>query len=182
MKYQSGTFLTARNLEYSIREVQSTDAALLNGFLLMMVKDSAYLEFEIDDFSHTSDEEERIIRDCAKAKNCIMLLAEINKQIIGYAGIRVSTQGTMPSVGVFGIAVHKEYQHQGIGSQLMNEVLNWARESSGLRKIILAVFDDNIHAIKLYESAGFRKEGFLEKSYLIDGRQHQQIIMGMDIS
>ncbi|MEJ2636090.1 MAG: GNAT family N-acetyltransferase [Calditrichia bacterium] len=182
MKYQSGTFLTANNLEYRIREVQATDAALLNSFLQMMVRDSEYLEFEADDFNHSRDEEEKIIRECADAKNCLMLLAENNQQIIGYAGIRVSTQGIMPYVGVFGIAVHKEYQHQGIGSGLMNEVLGWARESSGLKKIILAVFEDNINAIKLYESAGFRKEGVLEKSYIINGRPHQQIIMGMDIS
>ncbi|MEJ2637885.1 MAG: GNAT family N-acetyltransferase, partial [Calditrichia bacterium] len=108
--------------------------------------------------------------------------AENNQKIIGYAGIRVSNQGTMPHVGVFGIAVHREYQHQGIGSGLMNEVLGWARESSGLKKIILAVFEDNINAIKLYESAGFRKEGILEKSHLINGRRLQQIIMVMDIS
>ena len=53
-----------------------------------------------------------------------------------------------------GIAVHKEYRGRGIGSQLLNGIVNHAREN-GFGTVRLDVIDTNPGARRLYERNGF---------------------------
>lgn len=58
----------------------------------------------------------------------------------------------------FGLAVADHYQNKGIGSQLMDEVMDAARDLN-LPKVFLTVVQDNDVAWKMYEKRGFRKYG-----------------------
>ena len=53
-----------------------------------------------------------------------------------------------------GIAVHKDYRGHGIGSQLLRNLLNYARQN-GFAAIRLDVIDTNPGARRLYERRGF---------------------------
>ena len=53
-----------------------------------------------------------------------------------------------------GIAVHKDYRGQGIGSRLLRRVIDYAREN-GYATIRLDVIDTNPGAQRLYERRGF---------------------------
>ena len=53
-----------------------------------------------------------------------------------------------------GIAVHKDYRGLGIGSQLLNGVVNHAREH-GFATVRLDVIETNPGAKRLYERSGF---------------------------
>ncbi|NOY84172.1 MAG: N-acetyltransferase [Nitrospirae bacterium] len=53
-----------------------------------------------------------------------------------------------------GIAVHKDYRGRGIGSHLLNDILNYAREK-GFKSVRLDVIDTNPGAQRLYERSGF---------------------------
>ena len=58
-----------------------------------------------------------------------------------------------------------EYRHQGEGSQLLNQMFQYAKENN-IQKIFLDVAEDNIPAIKLYEKMGFslinRRKGYYQ--------------------
>ncbi|MCR5231945.1 MAG: GNAT family N-acetyltransferase, partial [Acholeplasmatales bacterium] len=59
--------------------------------------------------------------------------------------------------------VNKDYQHKGIGSELLNELMNFLIEK-GAKSFILEVRESNNNAIRLYEKFGF-KEISIRKNY-----------------
>jgi L-phenylalanine/L-methionine N-acetyltransferase len=76
-------------------------------------------------------------------------------------------------VGELGISVHDGWQRHGIGAHLMGQLLDFADNWLGLRRLELHVFTDNEGAIALYRKCGFeveaRKRGMvLREGVLID--------------
>ncbi|GAE29430.1 GNAT family N-acetyltransferase [Halalkalibacter hemicellulosilyticus] len=58
----------------------------------------------------------------------------------------------------------KSKRGQGIGQQMMTEILKVAFEELRLHRVSLGVFDFNVAAIACYEKLGFVKEGLLRES------------------
>lgn len=66
--------------------------------------------------------------------------------------------------------VHDDYQNQGIGSKLMEAMLDLAENWLNLKRIELTVYTDNAPAIHLYEKYGFAIEGTMRKYAFRDGQ------------
>ena len=66
------------------------------------------------------------------------------------------------------IAVLPDYQGQGIGKNLLDEVLEFYR-IEGCQSLTLTVNSKNARAIKMYENAGFRHVSLLKEYFLQDG-------------
>ena len=65
-----------------------------------------------------------------------------------------------------GLAIHPSFGGKGLGLVMLKEILAYAKDKGFLR-IELSVAAINEKAIRLYEKAGFEKEGVLRKySYL----------------
>jgi RimJ/RimL family protein N-acetyltransferase len=61
-----------------------------------------------------------------------------------------------------GIAIHPFFAGKGEGIKMMNDIIDFAKQNGFLR-IELSVASVNEKAIRLYEKAGFVKEGVLRK-------------------
>jgi RimJ/RimL family protein N-acetyltransferase len=61
-----------------------------------------------------------------------------------------------------GIAIHPFFAGKGEGIKMMNDIIGFAKQNNFLR-IELSVASVNEKAIRLYEKAGFVKEGVLRK-------------------
>ena len=57
------------------------------------------------------------------------------------------------------MSVHPNYQGLGIGKQLIETLLDWARNNKQIEKVVLQVFATNGRAIDLYRTMGFVEEG-----------------------
>ena len=68
---------------------------------------------------------------------------------------------------------------KGIGKALMQNSIDWARNSSIIKRMDLIVFARNQAAIHLYESVGFVKEGILQKSIFRDEQYLDAYIMAL---
>jgi ribosomal-protein-alanine N-acetyltransferase len=66
------------------------------------------------------------------------------------------------------IAVAKEAQGSGLGSRLLQALVDEA-ERRGQRRVVLEVRDDNSRAITLYERFGFRRAGVRRGYYQPSG-------------
>lgn len=60
------------------------------------------------------------------------------------------------------VAIHPSHSGKGEGSKMMKDIIDYAKENKFLR-IELSVASINEKAIRLYEKAGFEKEGLLKK-------------------
>ncbi|MBD1383328.1 GNAT family N-acetyltransferase [Metabacillus arenae] len=61
----------------------------------------------------------------------------------------------------------KSVRGQGLGGQMIEEILNIAFGELHLHRVTLGVFDFNEPAIACYENAGFIKEGLFREAYKI---------------
>ena len=95
----------------------------------------------------------------------IYLVAKVNEKAVGYIGMwKVLNEGHITNV-----AVHPEFRHQGIGNQLVSELLSLC-EKEDIDLVTLEVRKSNQNAIKLYEKHGFVAEG-IRKAYYQDNKE-----------
>ncbi len=92
------------------------------------------------------------------------LVAEIGGRVVGQLGLHPATSPRRRHCASIGMAVHDDFQGQGIGSALMAAMLELADHWLDLRRIELQVYADNAAAVHLYEKCGFTIEGSL-RSY-----------------
>ena len=87
------------------------------------------------------------------------LVAEQSGQVVASAGLHPAPQLRRRHSAMLGIAVAAAWQHQGIGTALMQALCEHADQWAQLLRIELTVFSDNQAAIALYKQFGFRHEG-----------------------
>ena len=76
------------------------------------------------------------------------------------------------------LAVHEGHQGQGIGAQLLDALIAWARAQPALRKIVLTVRERNERALRLYRARGFVVHGrVVESLRLADGTTFDDLLM-----
>jgi len=107
------------------------------------------------------------IRDFGKLKDDNCVVAEHDNKVIGACWTRIMNDyghidDETPS---FAISLYEKYRNHGIGTKLMNEMLNLLKEK-GYKKTSLAVQKDN-YASKMYEKLGFSIIKETEEEYIM---------------
>lgn len=105
------------------------------------------------------------------------LVATVDNQIVGFAGLHRETAPRRAHAAHLGITVDQAWQGRGIGRALMTALLDIADNWLGLQRIELGVFADNARAIKLYESCGFVREAVLRGDALRNGEYADTVVM-----
>jgi putative acetyltransferase len=100
------------------------------------------------------------------------------QRIVGSASLRFHTQEVFKHKAELGIAVHDDYQNLGVGTALVNHLLNIARKKN-LKKIFLTVNSENARALHVYEKAGFKIEGILRKEICLNGKYLDEYRMAL---
>ncbi|MCV7288493.1 ribosomal protein S18-alanine N-acetyltransferase [Mycolicibacterium wolinskyi] len=93
------------------------------------------------------------------------IAARSDGRLVGYAGIARLGRMRPYEYEIHTIGVDPDFQGQGIGRRLLNDMLEFA--SGGT--VFLEVRTDNEPAIKLYESAGFVNIGLRKRYYRASG-------------
>ena len=124
------------------------------------------------------DEEEESIKEkiINMGKNQYWYVAEENGKVIGLGILMNHGNLRKKHVGVITLMVNSDYQNKGIGSLLMDKLINLS-ESINIIRLELCVFRDNYKAINLYKKFGFKEEGIKVKSALKNGEYADEIMM-----
>lgn len=91
---------------------------------------------------------------------CEFYVAKVDDIVVGYVVCHISDK----TAHILNISVKKEYQGCGIGSKLLDFLLN-KLQHYGVKSVILEVRVDNIKAINLYKKFGFSEVKILPKFY-----------------
>ena len=105
------------------------------------------------------------------------LVALVDNQIVGQIGMMIMDSPRRKHVSNIGMAVSYKQQNQGIGTQLLNAMIDLADNWLALRRIELEVYTDNAAAITLYEKAGFVIEGTAKDYAFRDGQYVDSYLM-----
>lgn len=83
-------------------------------------------------------------------------------------------------VAEFGLLLgDKNYWGRGIGKEATRLLMSYGFGRMELRKIWLAVYENNPNAKRLYESVGFILEGTLRKHVAVNGQYYDKHLMGL---
>lgn len=81
-------------------------------------------------------------------------------EIVGYGGMwHVVDEGQITN-----IAVKKDLRGKGVGSMLLAEIINWAKDK-GIGVIQLELRESNLNALGLYKKYGFKVVGKRKEYY-----------------
>lgn len=113
------------------------------------------LEADFDDFWNYN-----VFKSELNNPNSKYIVAKLNEQIVGYAGIWIA----IDIAHITNIVVKKDFRNSGIGSLLLQELIAMCKNLN-LLELTLEVNENNSTAIGLYEKFGFEKVR-LEKKIL----------------
>jgi len=118
---------------------------------------------------------EAFIEEVTRNKFAYYLSAKADGKVVGYAGMWcVCGEGHITN-----IAVHPGYRRNGVGSKLMESLIEYARQNK-ITAMTLEVRKSNLAAQRLYKKFGFVEDG-LRKSYYADNGEDAIIMWKRDI-
>lgn len=141
----------------SIEKAVPSDAALILEHLKQVGGETDNLTFGAEGLPFSVESEAEFISGMENSCDDIMLVVKDGSKITGNASLNRLLR-RMKYRGDFAVSVAKEYWNKGIGSKLLHEVINFAKENS-FEVIDLQVRSDNLPAVHLYEKFGFKKVG-----------------------
>lgn len=107
----------------------------------------------------------------------VQLVTEVDGRVVGILGLHPEENPRRRHTAMLGMAVHDDFQGQGVGSALVALALDLADNWLGLWRIELQVFVDNTAAVHLYEKFGFEIEGALHELALRNGAYVDAYVM-----
>jgi len=98
------------------------------------------------------------------------LVACVEGEIVAMGGLDLFPKSPRRRhVGHIGLAVHDKWHAKGVGTALMQALIDVADNWLNLSRLELTVFTDNQPALKLYKKLGFVVEGTHRKYAFRDG-------------
>ena len=113
------------------------------------------LTSEFDDFWNYN-----VLKEELENKNSKYLVAKIDNEIIGFAGIKI----ILDEADIMNIVVKKNFRNNGVGSLLLKNLIELSKDLN-ISSISLEVDETNIVAINLYKKFDFKEIGNRKNYY-----------------
>lgn len=163
-------------MDFIIRPIAVSDAKEINDLRRMegimeniMGLPSETVETSQDYLSRTDSLRHQFVAVVKRDRN--------TELVVGTIGLHVHPLARKRHSGSIGIMVHTEYQGMGIGTKLLETVIDLADNWLMLKRLELDVFADNEKAINLYQKMGFEIEGIHRKAAIRNGRYADEMVM-----
>ncbi|HEL2401112.1 TPA: GNAT family N-acetyltransferase [Streptococcus suis] len=140
-------------------EAEPADAVAFIDFMNQVARESDYLVMDESGFRFSPEEMERIFKAGIENPGELCLLAKVGSEVIGAISVKSSKQFRISHIGNIFIAIKKDYWGHGLGTILLDEVIEWAQEMDLLKRLELTVQVRNQAAVHLYQKMGFVIEG-----------------------
>jgi L-amino acid N-acyltransferase YncA len=106
-----------------------------------------------------------------------VVVASSDGIIVGWGSLnRFNTREAYDHVVDFSIYVERDWRGKGIGAQLLNHLIELARDL-GYHKMVLTALVYNTAGVALYKGAGFSPVGIYHEQGQLDGRWVDVIVM-----
>lgn len=153
-------------MNYTIREMRTDEYHLLNDFLYQAIYQPDKTNLAPKSIIN-KPELQVYIKNFGKQKDDYCFCAEVDSRVVGAVWVRnINGYGSIDNVTVeFAISVFDEYQNMGLGTELMNRMLEHLKEMN-YKKASLAVQKEN-YAVGMYKNVGFKIVDENEQEYIM---------------
>lgn len=169
------------NHTYIIREAVPEDAEKMILYLNQAGGESEYLLHGENEFRVPVEGVKRKLAMSKASENSIVLIALENDQIIARAELEGYYAARIRHRAKFSISVRKDYWNQGIGTEMLNRIIEHAKEMN-IRIIELEVISDNARGIHLYHKSGFVDIGIYKDYFYVNGMFKDAVVMQQILS
>lgn len=129
-------------------------------------------------FGSSFEEERNFNEDTWKQRSKPALLAYYDDKPVGLLVYIINTRiKTKHVANIYSVYVNKAFRGHGIGKKLVIEALESIKKNDEVIKVNLAVNPEQISAVKLYESFGFKQIGRLSKEIFENNIFYDQLLM-----
>lgn len=159
-------------MNYTIRPAGPEDAAGITALRRMpgVFEQAASLP------SDRSRRMEELLRQPGQNRHFLVAVSPDNT-VLGLVMLTVESNPRRRHSGGLGIMVRTDCQGQGIGTALLEAVLDLADNWLMLRRVELEVYADNQRAVRLYEKFGFEAEGRKREAAVKNGAYVDLLVM-----
>ncbi len=88
----------------------------------------------------------------------LLLITEIDGQIVSLSDVQCGEKKRNQHVARIGISILPEHRDNGLGTAIMQTVIDWATAHPIIEKLALGVYSANTRGSALYEKMGFVEE------------------------
>ena len=164
-----------------IRKPIEDDAEKMVNYANIIGGESDNLLFGKNEFHLSVEQEREYIKNLNNSKDVFMVIGIINNKVVSIAQIRKLGRKRIEHNSEIAISVKKEYWGLGIGSVVMEQLIEFAKNNN-IINISLGVKASNYKAINLYEKFGFKKIGIHKNYFNINGVFDDEILMDLSLN
>jgi RimJ/RimL family protein N-acetyltransferase len=144
---------------FRLRSADPDDAERFLAYVREVARNTPFFIMEPDEFNVAEDEERKWIEDHTLGPGKLLIVAESGGRIIGNLSFENGLRRRIAHRGTFGLSVADAWRGKGVGTALLQTLIEWATENPLIEKIKLEVFATNTVALGLYRKFGFVEDG-----------------------
>lgn len=164
-----------------IKKAVKEDAQQIIDYLNIIGGESDNLLFGANEFLMTLEAEEKYIESVNQSETSALFVGKVEDEIICVGSIMASTRNRIAHHCELAISVKQKYWGMGVGTQLMQTMIEYAKNNEITEIIHLGVKSDNEMAIQLYKKMGFKEYGRFERFFKINGAYYDEVLMNLNL-
>lgn len=179
MKIGEEVFISKRGKEIIIRESSEEDASDLLRHAKQVRAETDFLLTTPEEIGEEIEEQRSFINMMKEDSKKLLLVALYQNKIIASAAVSpVLEKSKTIHRASFGIAVEEEYWQEGLGKQISQMAILFAKQH--YLQLELGVYEKNERARQLYQQLGFQEWAKIPRAfYLKNGTYENELVMGI---
>lgn len=156
------------------------NAAEILEYLKIVGGETHFLLMDENGLGISEEREAKILEAAYVEPRGGMHFGKINREIACMFSLSCHPRRRLAHTGEIALSVRKKYWHIGVGSAIMEALIELAKEAS-LKNVELGVYADNERAIALYRRFGFEEIGRHRGKIYVDGEYYDEVLMDLHI-
>lgn len=163
-----------------ISRPRGENAAEILEYLKIVGGETHFLLMDENGLGISEEREAKILEAAYVEPRGGMHFGKINGELACIFSLGCYPRRRLAHTGEIALSVRKKYWHIGVGSAIMEMLIELAKEAS-LKNVELGVYADNERAIALYRRFGFEEIGRHRGRMCVDGEYYDEILMDLHI-
>ncbi len=155
------------------------DASDVVEFLRLVSGESDNLIFSDGEFNMTVADEEKFLAAKASSDTSAFFIGRIGGEVVCFGNINSDSRKKIAHLGDVALAVKRKYWGIGVGTAVMQAIVDFARANGVTEILHLGVRDGNGAGLALYEKFGFEEIGRYKNYFKIGDKYYDEILMNL---
>lgn len=155
-----------------IKKIYKADVEKFFNFLKKLDYETDFMMYEPDERTWN---ETQLIKQLENGNNLFLGVFH-DQDIIGFLSAERGCYKRTKHSAYIVIGILGNFQNQGIGAKLFEELKIWTKEND-IKRLELTVETSNVNAIKLYMKNGFVIEGVKKNTMLVNNKLRDEYMM-----